>query len=106
MNIIEPDFKLIWDEQNYVLYLLKSKKEIKEDSTSDFKVGGYYTSIFSALKDIYHYRKHKKYPGKESYESLGNLILKYKRAKENLNEIAEIIYLPILNLKKEIIRYE
>ena len=26
MNIIEPDFKLIWDEQNYVLYLLKSKK--------------------------------------------------------------------------------
>lgn len=106
MSIIEPDFKLIWDEQNYVLYLLKSKKEIKEDSTSNFKVGGYYTSILSALKVVYHYRKHKKYPGKESYESLGNLILKYKRAKENLNEIAEIIYLPILKLKKEIIHYE
>lgn len=106
MNIIEPDFKLIWDQQNYVLYLLKNKKEIKEDSTSDFKVGGYYTSIFSALKDVYQYRKHKKYPGKESYESLRTLLLKHKRTEESLCKIAEIIYLPILNLKKEIIRYE
>ena len=83
MNIIEPDFKLIWEDRNYVLYVLKSKKEIKEDSTSNFKVSGYYTSILSALKGVLRYRKHKKYPGKESYKSLGNLILKYKKAEEN-----------------------
>ena len=106
MDIIEPDFKLIWDQQNYVLYLLKNKKEIKEDSTSDFKVRGYYTSIFSALKAVYQYRKHKKYPGKESYKSLGTLLLKYKRTEESLCKIAEMIYLPILDLKKEIIHYE
>ena len=42
MKIIEPDCYLEHINGVYHLYLLKNKKELKENNEDKFKIGGYY----------------------------------------------------------------
>jgi hypothetical protein len=82
MIIEEKDFKVIFKDECYTLYLIKSKKEIKDsDSDSElFKIGGYFTFIDSLIRRIIYFRNSKKYPGKETTELLT----------DNLNKIIDI----------------
>ena len=102
MIIIENDFKIVKEDDNYILYTLKTKKEFSEDSNSKFRVYGYYSTIFGAMKYALFQRKDKKYPGKEPIEELQILVDKLLKDKETLDKIALSIHNPILDLKNEL----
>ena len=106
MIIQEKDFKIIHEHGCFVLYLLKSKKEIKDDSSDNYKIGGYYTNLESAFKGVVKFRKDKKYPGKESSSDLLKLIKEYYNFKSKLKFVINKIYDPIIELKKSLIKYE
>jgi hypothetical protein len=116
--IVEKDFK-IEDAGNYfVLYFLKSKKELKEgvknseiiedeespkeikDPKNPYKVQGYFTQIKNAFLAVYNWRKSKKYPFKEDVVEFTKNYLKYKKSYEKLEELERYLYDPIDILKK------
>ena len=99
-------FKLINETGYYTLYVLKNKKELKEDSSSSFKVIGYYVSLYSALKRVLAYRRDKKYSGKESDKDLLILLKQLREAMNAFDQIKDWIYQPILELKTRLIKYK
>jgi hypothetical protein len=102
MIIEEADFKIVQDGNSYILYLLKSKKELQTDSADKFKIGGYYTTFDGALKDAAKFRKSKKYPGKESSTVLTTALKEYKESKEIFKALINKVYQPIFDLKDKL----
>ena len=66
MIVIEKDFKIEQAKDYFILSFLKTKKELKEDSSESYKLGGYYRHIENAVKAVHTWRLHKKYPFMES----------------------------------------
>lgn len=106
MIIQESDFKIVKEDKCFVLYILKNKKEIKENEKSLFKIEGYYISLLSAFKSALRFRQDKKYPGKESSADLSILIKIYENSNKDLENLSKSIYQPILELKQKLINYE
>ena len=57
MTIEEKDFRIVFKSECFNLYLLKSKKELKEDSKDNFRIGGYFIQLRYAIKAIFRFRK-------------------------------------------------
>jgi hypothetical protein len=71
MTIEEKDLKIVYFKPGYyILYVLKNKKELKEDSEDLFRVYGYFTNLDSAFNSAIHFRKNKKYPFKETWKDV------------------------------------
>lgn len=102
MQIIEKDFTISHDGDCWTLHLLKSKKELKENSKESYKTGGYYTDIFNAINAALQWRQHKKYPFKEPIDGLKKAIKNYKNAKAELKTASTIFYQSIFTFKKEV----
>lgn len=98
MEIKEKDFKIVFLENSYVLYVLKNKKEKKEDSESEFKISGYYTSFLCLILKIIEFRSSKKYPGKESSEDIINLSKMFNEIHLNLIKCLKLKDEPIYKL--------
>ena len=103
MNIVEKDFKIIANDADYTLYVLKSKKELKEDSEDTFKVYGHYQLMESALKAAISFRRDKKYPGKESVSELLRLYKIYILIRDQFEVKILAIYDSISKIKSKII---
>ena len=103
MKIVEKDFKLEFDGSCWVLYFLRTKKELKdtEDSAEVFKIKGYYSNLFIGIRTALRWRLDDKYPFKESYVKFQNDFIHYKRAMEALDKYANLIYDPIYKLEKQ-----
>lgn len=106
MIIEEKDFRIVHEHDSFVLYLLKNKKELKEDSVNKYKIGGYYLLIENALKAIIKFRQDKKYTGGESSIQLQKDVKSFINTKDEFNVLINQLYNPILELKKQIIKYE
>lgn len=102
MIIIEKDFKIEHNGDCFVLYFLKSKKELKENSEDLYKVHGYYLVLSSAIKAVITWRKDKKYPFNESYDELLKVYLNYKKSIKDFNLYCNVIYEPITILKHKV----
>lgn len=110
MIIIEKDIKIEHNKNHYTLYHLKTKKELleKSEEVEDFensedpkyKIFGYYRNIKNSFLATYRWRKHKKYPFKESALELRMDLIKYKEINKNLQNFLNSIYVPIYTLKK------
>lgn len=86
--------------------LLKNKKELKEDATDKYKVGGYFIALESALKAVISYRNNKKYTAGESALLLIKDLKSYIKCNRDFKVLINSIYDPIYELKKELIRYD
>lgn len=106
MIIEEKDFRIIFNEDHYVLYLLKSKKEIKEDSSDTFKIGGYFVNLRNAIKRAYKFRTDKKYPGKELSETIKLDVKEYMELESRLFKSLKISNTLINNLSEKILTNE
>jgi len=102
MIILEKDFKIEHNGDTFVLYLLKSKKELKENSEMEYKVHGYYVALENAIKSAIQWRKHKKYPFKEPANILIKPYLDYVESIKKFRTYCNIIYEPIFKLKEEV----
>ncbi len=103
--IIEKDFNIVREYGCFTLNLLKNKKELKENATDKYKVGGYFMNIENALGAVILYRKDKKYTGKEPYLPLITDVRSYVSIKRDFEVLINSIYDPIYELKKELINY-
>lgn len=103
MIIKENDFKIIFKDGCYTLYLLKNKKEKKEDP-DDFKIGGYYTTITSLIKKIISFRSSKKYSGKESITNLTKILNQCINIHSQLIESLKLKDEPIYKLIEDVKR--
>ena len=106
MKIIEPDCYIECINGVFQLYLLKNKKEIKEDSTDKYKIGGYFIELDSAFKEIIRFRQNKKYSFKEDWKQTKLILNKYLFYKQEFNKYLCQIYNPIKKLKSELYIYE
>lgn len=102
MIIEEKDFRIEHDGDCFVLYLLKSKKELKENSKDSYKIHGYYVIFKDAIKAAILWRKSKKYPFKEPVNELVRAYLGYQKSIEEFHSYCNIIYEPIYKLKEKI----
>lgn len=98
--IEEKDFKIIFEKRCYTLYGIKSKKEIKEDSTDKFKVLGYYVTLENAMKAAVKYRKDRKHP---QTEHLKKDVEDFIKCKNDFNNLVMSVYDPIYELKRKIL---
>ena len=101
MIIEGPDFRIECDDRSYTLFLLKNKKENKDDDK--FKVAGYYISFISILKAIIKFRKSKKYSGSEKPSDMIENLEEFKTIKNQLNSVLNYSYDPIIKLKNVIL---
>lgn len=106
MKIIEPDCYIECINGVFQLYLLKNKKEIKEDSTDKYKVGGYFMELDNAFKEIIRFRQHKKYTFKQEWKPVKLIFNTYIKVKNDFQTQLKQIYTPIHILKKELFNYE
>ena len=106
MIIQEKDFKIIFNDDHYVLYLLKSKKELKENSEDTFKLCGYFIQLISSLKRVHKFRLDKKYPGKESSIEIKKTIDNYIEIESNLFKLLKNPYNLIYDLTQKILNNE
>lgn len=106
MIIEEKDFKIKREHDSFVLYLLKNKKELKEDSVDKYKIGGYFIKIESAMKEVVRFRKDKKYTGGESFKILQRDIHVFLDTKKLLDTLINSVYYPLIELKKKLFIYE
>lgn len=106
MIIEEKDFNIKFEHGCYILYLLKNKKELKEDSLDKYKVGGYYIEIVPALKEVIRFRHSKKYTGGESFIDLYNNLKELQSTKKLFNTLINSIYDPIIELRKKLFTYD
>ena len=106
MIIEEKDFRIVHEHGAFVLQLLKNKKELKEDSVDKYKIGGYYMNIENAFKEVIRFRRDKKYTGKESPIQLSKDVKSYINIKEEFKVLINKIYDPVMDLKKELIKYD
>lgn len=106
MKIIESDCYIECVNGIFQLYLLKNKKELKENSEDTYKIGGYFTDLDSSFKEVVKFRQHKKYPFKEDWRQVKTLLNNYLNQKKSLKKQLQSIYSPIQILKKELFNYE
>lgn len=106
MTIEEKDFKIVFKQECFNLYLLKSKKELKENSEDNFKIGGYFTQLRFAIKAVYRFRKTKGYPGKEKAEDAWKFFEEYSLIEDSLYKIGKSIYIPVIKLQEKILNNE
>jgi len=99
MVIEDTDFKIVRKSDHYVLYFLKSKKELKEDNTDTFKLRGYYIVLDYAFIAIIRFRNSKEYPGKEKAASLEESLQALDQINTSLHDTIQQIYEPIHKLK-------
>lgn len=104
MIIEGPDFRIECGDRSYTLFLLKNKKENKDDDK--FKVAGYYISFISILKAIIKFRKSKKYSGNEKPSDMIENLEEFKTIKNQLNSVLNYSYDPIIKLKNIILYNE
>lgn len=104
--IVEKDFNIVFENNCFVLNLLKNKKELKEDSTDKYKVGGYFILLENALKAAIRYRNNKKYSAGESALLLTKDLKSYMKCNQDFKILINSIYDPIYELKKKLIRYD
>lgn len=105
MKIIEPDCFIEYKNGSYHLYVLKTKKELKEDNEDQFKIEGYYQELDSAFKQIIRFRQHKKYPFKEEWLNIKQKFNVYIKTKKNFKQLISKIYEPIKKFEKELFIY-
>lgn len=116
MMIIEKDFRIENNGTAFILYLLKSKKELKidkdnlvivkesdEDHIDLYKIGGYFTKLEMAIWNGYKFRRNKKYAFKEPADPLKVYYRKYKNISESLLLFLTDMYSPISDLKEKLI---
>lgn len=106
MKIIEKDSYIECVNGIFQLYLLKNKKEIKEDSESTYKIGGYFNDLDEAFKEIIRFRQHKKYAFKEDWKYIKLTLNIYLDKKNQFQKQLKQIYLPIRTFKRELFNYE
>lgn len=103
MIVIEKDFKIEQSKDYFALHFLKTKQELKKDSTESYKIAGYYRHIENAVKAVHSWRLHKKYPFAESalvlirdlanlYKAKKELRAHTKRLKEVREKFKEYVY--------------
>lgn len=102
MIIEEKDFKIIFKDSCYTLYLIKSKKEIKEEVNESLKIGGYFTVIDNAIKKIISFRLSKKYPGKEKPKLLAQQLNEIKQIRNKLDLIMKNLDEPFYSIMKKL----
>lgn len=110
MKIIERDCYIEYKNSVYTLYLMKNKKEkkeeVQEDATDTHKIGGYFIHLDSVFKAIIKFREHKKYSFKEEHVKLKVNIKAYIRYKKQFMKELTAIYKPITEFKNELFIYE
>ena len=106
MKIIENDCYIEYKDGIYHLYLLKNKKELKENNEDKYRIGGYFIDIDFALIEIIKFRQNKKYSFKEDWKSLKLLLNKYLKHKQSFQNELKHIYLVISKLKKDLFNYD
>lgn len=106
MKIVELDSYIECVNGVFQLYLLKNKKEIKENSESTYKIGGYFNDLDSAFKEIIRFRQHKKYAFKSDWKTVKFTMAQYLKQKTLLQKQLKQIYLPIRSFKRELFNYE
>lgn len=104
MIIEESDFKIVYDDQVYTLYIINNTKEIKKDNK--WKIAGYYIAIEKALQAVVIFRNSKKYSGNENSINLLTEIKYLLKLKLNFNQIINSIYEPIYKAKQTLILYK
>lgn len=104
MRIIEKDFKIEQEEKYFTLSFLKTKKEIKDDTKVNpetpvdvFKVKGYYTNLFNAIKTALIWRLNDKYPFKEL--DFRKDFIVYQKAITDLDKKIELLYSSLITLR-------
>lgn len=102
MIIEEKDFKIVFKDLCYTLYLIKSKKEIKEDVKESLKIGGYFTLIDNVIKEIISFRRSKKYPGKEKPEPLVQQLNEIKQIRNKLDLIMKNLDEPFYKIMEKL----
>lgn len=101
MTIHEKDSKIIYDGSCFTVFLLKTPKELELEKET-YKIGGYYSNIYNAIRFLNKWRKSSKYPFKEPefseslekyLKSLKNLKNFYKNFLAPYSKAKEVIYL-------------
>lgn len=105
-KIVEQDSYIEYKDKSYHLYLLKNKKELKEDDTDKYKIGGYFNKLDSAIKEIIKFRKGKKYPFKQDYKKIKYLFNSYLNEKQKLSNILNITKFFVNKFKLELFKYD
>lgn len=99
MTIHEKDSKIVYDGSCFTVFLLKTPKEVELEKEI-YKIGGYYSNIYNAIKFLNKWRLSDKYPFKES-EFSKDLNL-YLRSLEKLNIFYKNFILPYSKAKETI----
>lgn len=107
MKIIEKDFKIEYDGFNFVLYFLKTKKELKSAPKAEkeefFKFQGYYSRIENAILAAYKWRIDKKYPHSEPTSEFRQRLIEYRKNLNLVKESSKIIYKSLYDLKEKML---
>lgn len=106
MKIIESDCYIEYKNGCFYLYLLKNKKELKENDEDTHKIGGYFIELDNAFKEVIRFRQHKKYSFKEDWKPIKLLLNKYIGYKKSFINLLKEIYTPIKRLKNELFVYD
>jgi len=106
MKIVESDFYIEYNDGVYQLYLLKNKKELKEDDKNTHKISGYFLNLDSAFKEVIRFRQGKKYIFKQDWKSPKLLLNKYLKHKQSFQKNLTNIYKAITKLRRELFIYE
>lgn len=81
LQIVNDNFKIIKDNRNYILYVLKKNKKKKGE---DFKLIGYYSSVLSALNRMVRDEDYSKLVDK-------SLVKRYKKSLQETNSFIKRI---------------
>lgn len=100
--ITEKDCKIEYDGDSFVLYLAKSKKELKENSQEFYKIGGYFTRFDHLLIKLYKWRKDKKYPFTLDSKEIKSYYKQYKESRDSFLAFLRSRKSLINNLKTEL----
>jgi hypothetical protein len=95
MIIEEKDFKIVCKLDNYTLHLFK----YNEQNILKSSIGGYYTQLRPALKEVYNFRKSEEYTGTQSAEEISNSIQNLIKIEEHLLNVSDTANSAILKLK-------
>ena len=98
MIIEEKDFKIVCKLDNYTLHLLK----YNEQNILKSSIGGSYTQLRPAIKEVYNFRKSEKYTGKETIEDISSSIQELINIENHLSKVSELTNISILQLKEKL----
>lgn len=94
MELIEKDFKVEYEGNNYTLYYL--------DKKGNWKLEGYFTQLYYVLKRVYNWRKDKKYPHKEDPKEIALYAKELSFLNTRLDKLSKLIYKPIGELNERV----